>query len=77
MDDTHLRFFSYYTAAPYLLAECPELSIVHQSAPGSVPLWWLRRSLLPAAWSAAVDRLGSRRWPNLFGGQVLIKATKP
>lgn len=77
MDDTHLRFFTYYTAAPYLLAECPELTITHQSAPGSVPLWWLRRSLFPAAWSAAVDRFGSQRWPNLFGGQVLIKAIKP
>jgi 2-polyprenyl-3-methyl-5-hydroxy-6-metoxy-1,4-benzoquinol methylase len=76
MDDTHLRFFTYYTAAHYLLAECPELTITHQSAPGSIPLWWLRRSVLPAAWSDAVDRLGSRHWPNLFGGQVLIKATK-
>lgn len=76
MDDTHLRFFTFYTAAPYLLSDCPDLRITHQSAPGSVPLWWLRRSLLPADWCAAVDRFGSRRWPNLFGGQVIIKAIK-
>ena len=76
LDDTHLRFFTYFTAAPYLLADCPELTVTHQSAPGSVPLWWLRRYLLPADWCAAVDRFGSQRWPNLFGGQVIIKAIK-
>jgi 2-polyprenyl-3-methyl-5-hydroxy-6-metoxy-1,4-benzoquinol methylase len=77
LDDTHLRFFTYYTAAPYLLADCPELTVTHQSAQGGVPLWWLRRYLLPADWCAAIDRFGSQRWPNLFGGQVLIRATKP
>ncbi len=77
MDDTHLRFFTYYTAAPYLLAECPELTVTHQSAPGSVPLWWLRRYLLPNSWCEAVDRFGSQHWPNLFGGQVIIRAIKP
>ena len=76
LDDTHLRFFTYYTACPYLLAECPQLAVTHQSAPGSVPMWWLRRYLLPADWCAAIDRCGSQRWPNLFGGQVLIRAIK-
>lgn len=76
LDDTHLRFFTYFTADRYLLADCPELQVIHKSATGSVPLWWLRRYLLPTIWCAAIDRFGCARWPNLFGGQVLIKAFK-
>ncbi|RUQ32306.1 MAG: class I SAM-dependent methyltransferase [Candidatus Competibacteraceae bacterium] len=76
LDDTHLRFFTYFTADRYLLADCPELQVIHKGATGSVLLWWLRRYVLPTSWSAAIDRLGCARWPNLFGGQVLIKAVK-
>ncbi len=76
LDDTHLRFFTYFTADRYLLADSPELRVVHKSVTGSVPLWWLRRYLFPVSWSKAIDRIGSRIWPNLFGAQVLIKAVK-
>lgn len=76
LDDTHLRFFTYFTAARYLLAHAPALELQSQSATGSVPLWLLRRHIIPAEWSQAVDDLGCRLWPNLFGGQILLKAIK-
>jgi 2-polyprenyl-3-methyl-5-hydroxy-6-metoxy-1,4-benzoquinol methylase len=74
LDDTHLRFFTFITADRYLLAGSPQLDLVSKSVTGNVPLWWLRRHLLPSGWCARVDRLGCRIWPNLFGDQVLIKA---
>lgn len=76
LDDTHLRFFTYFTAARYLLAQSPALELESQSVTGSVPLWWLRRRVLPGAFSQAIDAWGCRAWPNLFGGQILIKAIK-
>lgn len=77
MDVTHLRFLSYHTAERFLLARVPELQVTHKSAPGSVPLWLLRRHALSANQRARIDAWGSRHWPNLFGSQVLIKARKP
>jgi 2-polyprenyl-3-methyl-5-hydroxy-6-metoxy-1,4-benzoquinol methylase len=74
MDETHLRFFTYETAAKYLLAKAPELRVAAQSASGSVPLWVLRRHLLPARLSSRIDAAGCALLPNLFGWQVLIKA---
>jgi hypothetical protein len=74
LDDTHLRFFTYRTADRYLLGKSPELKLVSKSVTGSVPQWWLRRYLLPKRWSACIDALGCRIWPNLFGDQVLLKA---
>jgi 2-polyprenyl-3-methyl-5-hydroxy-6-metoxy-1,4-benzoquinol methylase len=74
LDDTHLRFFTYLTADRYLLRKSPELKLVSKSVTGSVPQWWLRRYLLPKSWSACIDALGCRIWPNLFGDQVLLKA---
>jgi 2-polyprenyl-3-methyl-5-hydroxy-6-metoxy-1,4-benzoquinol methylase len=74
LDDTHLRFFTFVTADRYLLAKSLKLQLVSKSVTGSVPLWWLRRYLLPNSWSSFIDGLGCRIWPNLFGDQVLIKA---
>jgi 2-polyprenyl-3-methyl-5-hydroxy-6-metoxy-1,4-benzoquinol methylase len=76
MDDTHLRFFTFFTADQYLLAASSTLSVVYKGATGSVPLWVLRRNLLPKKWCERIDDWGCRNWPNLFGGQVLIKAVK-
>lgn len=76
MDETHLRFFTYKTAPAYLLAKSPELTITHLSVTGSVPLWFLRRHVLPKRASAQLDRIGCRLFPNLFGSQVLIGAIK-
>jgi 2-polyprenyl-3-methyl-5-hydroxy-6-metoxy-1,4-benzoquinol methylase len=76
LDATHLRFFTYFTAADYLLADCPELRLVARRVTGSVPLWLLRRRVLPASLSAAIDALGCRAYPNLFGSEILLKASK-
>jgi 2-polyprenyl-3-methyl-5-hydroxy-6-metoxy-1,4-benzoquinol methylase len=76
LDDTHLRFFTYFTADKYLLAKCPDLKLMSKSVTGSVPLWLLRRYILPAKWSESIDSLGCRLWPNLFGDQILIRAVR-
>ena len=76
LDDTHLRFFTYFTADRYLLSKSSDLEVTHKGASGGVPLWWLRRYILPRRWSEYIDQWGSRHWPNLFGGQVLIRAVK-
>lgn len=76
LDDTHLRFFTYFTADQYLLSKSPDLQVTTKSASGSVPLWWLRRYIFPQRWAGYIDQWGCRHWPNLFGGQVLIKAVK-
>jgi SAM-dependent methyltransferase len=76
LDDTHLRFFTYLTADRYLLSKCPELKLVSKGVTGSVPLWWFRRYLLPKKGREFIDKLGCRLWPNLFGGQILLKAVR-
>jgi len=76
LDDTHLRFFTYFTADQYLLLKSPDLKLTNKLADGSVPLWWLRRHVFPRRWTEYIDECGSRYWPNLFGGQVLLRAVK-
>lgn len=76
LDDTHLRFFTYFTSDRYLLSLSPQLEIRFKGVTGSVPLWWLRRRVLPEAWCERIDGWGSLRWPNLFGYQVLIEGLK-
>ena len=77
LDETHLRFFTYHTAERYLFAATPELRVVHKSVTGNVPLWGLRRHLLPAGARSAIDAWGCRAHPNLFGDEILISAIKP
>lgn len=74
LDDTHLRFFTYFTADRYLLAQAPDLRVTYKGAGGSFPLWLLRRHVLPGAWCKKIDSWATRCWPNLFGSQILIKA---
>lgn len=76
LDDTHLRFFTYFTADQYLLSKSPDLEVTCKAASGSVPLWWLRRYAFPRRWAEHIDQWGCRHWPNLFGSQVLIAAVK-
>jgi 2-polyprenyl-3-methyl-5-hydroxy-6-metoxy-1,4-benzoquinol methylase len=76
LDSTHLRFYTYETAARLLLAEAPELSLAGQGVTGSVPLWVLRHHILTAAARAKLDRWGCARWPNLFGSEVLLRAER-
>lgn len=76
LDNTHLRFFTYFTTDQYLLADCHGVKVIAKSATGSVPLWWLRRHIFPISWSAGIDKYGCRKLPNFFGDQVLVKAVK-
>lgn len=76
LDDTHLRFFTYFTVDQYLLSKSPDLEVTCKAASGSVPLWWLRRYVFPRGWAEYIDHWGCRHWPNLFGSQVLIRAMK-
>lgn len=76
LDDTHLHFFTYFTADQYLLCKSPDIEVTYKGANGSVPLWWLRRYVLPLRWAEYIDQCGSRHWPNFFGDQVLIRAVK-
>lgn len=76
LDDTHLRFFTYNTADSLLIKDAPSLQITSKVADGSVPLWLLRRYILPEKLAKAIDEWGCRYWPNLFGGQILISAVK-
>ena len=74
MDETHLRFYSYDTA-DRLLRQTPELVLTRRSVVGAAPLWRARR-VLPGWLTAEIDALACRRWPNLFGGEVLLECSK-
>lgn len=76
LDDTHLRFFTYFTADKLLISQIPELELVSKTTTGSVPLWLLRRHIFTKSLSNKIDEWGCSRWPNLFGGQILIRAIK-
>jgi len=76
LDDTHLHFYTYFTAGEYLLSEVPDLKLTHKKVSGIVPQGPLRRHVLPATWARHIDSWGVRHWPNLFGVQVLIRAVK-
>ena len=75
LDATHLRFFTWPTAAKLLRDALPEFAIVEKKADGSVPLWFLRR-LAPKRIAQAIDREGCRRYPNLFGAQMIFLARR-
>ncbi len=75
LDETHLRFFTYFTA-DRIFSQSPDLELTSKCTTGSLPLWWLRRYVLPKAWCEQLDAWGCRHWPNLFAGQILIKAVK-
>ena len=76
LDDTHLRFFTFFTADKFLLSKSHDLVVTDKRVSGSVPLWFLRRYLFPNSWAECIDNLGCRYWPNLFGSQVMIRAVK-
>jgi len=74
LDASHLRFFTFDSADRYLLRECPNLTIEEKVGDGSVPLWFLRHAILPARAKQWLDKRACSLRPNLFAGQILIKA---
>ena len=74
-DNTHLRFFTYRTAAKHLLSKCKSLESVASSVEGSIPLWPFRQAM-PNAMVTWFDQQGCKLWPNLFGSQVFVNARK-
>jgi len=72
-DNTHLRFFTYRTAASYILSQCENIERVRSTVEGSVPLGPLRK-LLPRSLCTWFDITGCRLYPNLFGNQVIVDA---
>ena len=75
MDDTHLRFFTYNTAAPYLLSKAQHLDHVETHVRGNVPLRWLR-TLFGSRISVRLDDYGCRTWPNLFGSEIVVQVKR-
>jgi len=76
LDDSHLRFFTFFTVESFLMSQVPDLSVTEKKVTGNVPLWILRRYILPNRWCSVIDALGCKYWPNLFGYQVLLRAVK-
>lgn len=76
LDDTHLHFYTYYTADRYLLSESPDLQLIRKAADGWVPFSGIYRRLIGQRWGSAIDRWGVRHWPNLCGYQIVLVAEK-
>jgi 2-polyprenyl-3-methyl-5-hydroxy-6-metoxy-1,4-benzoquinol methylase len=76
MDRTHLRFFTWHTAVKNLIDPVPELHLESKVTEGSFPLWWLRRFVLPSRATRWFDELATRTFPNLFGWQIVICASR-
>ena len=76
LDRTHLHFFTWYTADRDLIGGIKELRIVNKMAEGAAPLWVLRRTIFPPAFSHYIDALCVRLLPNLFAWQIIIVAIR-
>ena len=76
LDDTHLHFYTYFTADRYLLSGSPDLQLSRKVAAGHVPLPMLRGRLIPRSLGKRIDQWACRHWPNLFADQVVFAAVK-
>jgi ubiquinone/menaquinone biosynthesis C-methylase UbiE len=76
MDHTHLHFFTWHTADRYLVDTVKELKLEYKVGEGSVPLWVLRRWLLPVAVSTNLDMYFVRLFPNLFAQQIVMSVSR-
>ena len=71
LDDTHLRFYSFASAA--VLLERSGFCVLEARADGGFPLWRIR-NLLPPRVVTRIDAAASRWRPGLFGRQLLYRA---
>jgi len=76
LDKTHLRFYTFHTAPKYLIDPISQLQLQSHTVSGSVPLAFLRHTLLSKQLRQRIDQLGCHWMPNLFGGEILIQAVK-
>jgi 2-polyprenyl-3-methyl-5-hydroxy-6-metoxy-1,4-benzoquinol methylase len=76
MDKTHLHFYTYYTAPKYLIGPIEKLVLNKHIVSGSVPLAFFRHSFIMKNLCQKIDRAGCSLMPNLFGGEILMTATK-
>jgi SAM-dependent methyltransferase len=76
LDDTHLHFYTYFTADRYLLSGSPDLQLRQKVVSGYIPLPLLRGRVIPRGMAQAIDQWGIRHWPNLFGNQIVLVAAK-
>lgn len=76
LDRTHLRFFTYDTAASELVDPVPGLNLVTRKGRGALPFGRLRSRVLPGRLSRAADEAAVRWFPNLFAGEVALLAVR-
>ena len=76
LDRTHLRFFTYDTAASELISPIPQLKLVRREGRGSAPLGPLRRHGLPQPARDWIDAFAVRSYPNVFAREVVLLALK-
>jgi len=76
MDKTHLHFYTFHTAARYLMDPFPELQLETYAVNGNVPLAFFRHHVLNDSIRQRLDKFGCHLLPNLFGSEILMKATK-
>jgi len=76
LDRTHLRFFTWQTAARELVEPLPELRLLKRKGRGVLPLGRLRRRLLPGRLLRALDEAAVRRFPNILAGEVALLAKR-
>lgn len=74
LDRTHMRFFSYFTAAEELVASVEGLTLLDRRGRGSAPLGPLRRIGAARGLCAALDRAGVARWPNFCARETVMLA---
>lgn len=76
LDRTHLRFFTYVTAARELVEPVEGLHLLRTLTRGAAPLGPLRRHCLSVSFRERVDRFAVEQWPNLFGSEIVLLAQK-
>jgi len=71
LDETHLRFYTFDTAKE--LMSNSGFTVTTASVEGTLP-WWKTRRLVPAGLRRRIDCAACRRWPGLFGHQMMFIA---
>ena len=76
MDDTHLHFYTYFTADRYLLSKSSELTLKSKQVDAHLPLPFIRGRILPNSVCKLCDDWVAKHLPNLCGHQVVLTAEK-